>query len=136
MASVNYFALIVAGIANMAIGFLWYGPLFGKVWMNMMNFSSEHMKMAQEKGMGKTYAIAFVGALVMAYVVSQLVYLWGAYNVVTALQVAITLWLGFIATSFLGTVLWEGKSWKLYTLNISYYLVVLIAQSLILTYWV
>ena len=29
---INYLAVLVAAIASMALGFLWYGPLFGNQW--------------------------------------------------------------------------------------------------------
>ena len=68
---VNYFAILVAGVASMAVGFFWYSPmLFGKPWMKMMGYTEESMKKAQ-KEMGKTYAISFVLALVTAYVLSH-----------------------------------------------------------------
>jgi hypothetical protein len=41
-------------------------------------------------------------------------------------------WLGFIATTSLGMVLWEGKSWKLYAINIGYYFVTFIIGGLFL----
>ena len=136
MVTVNYLALLAAGIANMVVGFLWYGPVFGKVWIRLMGFTPQAMEEAKKKGMGKSYTIAFIGALVMGYMVNQFVFLLGSYNALSALQDAVLMWLGFIATSFLGAVLWEGKSWKLYAFNIGYYLVVIYAQTLIFTYWV
>ena len=35
----------------MVIGFLWYGPVFGKMWIHLMDFTSEHMEAAKTKGM-------------------------------------------------------------------------------------
>ncbi|MBI3341870.1 DUF1761 domain-containing protein, partial [Candidatus Curtissbacteria bacterium] len=33
---INYMAVVAAAVVNMVLGFLWYGPLFGKPWMKMM----------------------------------------------------------------------------------------------------
>ena len=36
MMYINYWAVLVSAIASMAIGSLWYGPLFGKQFMPAM----------------------------------------------------------------------------------------------------
>lgn len=51
MISINYLAVIVSMIVAMVIGFLWYGPVFGKMWIHLMDFTSEHMEAAKTKGM-------------------------------------------------------------------------------------
>jgi len=57
-------------------------------------------------------------------------------NVFAALQVGFWLWLGFIATVMLGTILWEKRPFGLYVLNAGHYLIVLLIMSIILTLWV
>lgn len=133
--TINYLAVLVGAISNMIIGFLWYGPIFGKMWMALMGFTEEKMKEAKAKGMGKSYALMLVGALVTAYVLAHFVAVWGADGVSGAFQLAFWAWLGFIAPVLLGAVLWEGKSWKLYVLNMGYYLVTLFVMAMILVMW-
>lgn len=36
MVPVNYLAILVAAVLSMVLGFLWYGPLFGKEWTKLM----------------------------------------------------------------------------------------------------
>ena len=36
--TVNYIAVLVCAIAAMPVGFLWFGPLFGKTWARHMGF--------------------------------------------------------------------------------------------------
>ena len=38
----NWFAISVAVVANIIIGFLWYGPLLGKAWMHEMGLAPDH----------------------------------------------------------------------------------------------
>jgi len=45
-------------------------------------------------------------------------------------------WLGLVVPVSLGIVLWEGKSWKLWFINASSYLVTLLAMGIILGLWV
>ena len=121
----------------MVVGSIWYGPLFGKKWLKLSGISQADMQKAQKKGMGKTYAIAFVGALLMSYVFAVSHIFASTYLGVSGLAAGFTCafftWLGFIAPVTLGPVLWEGKPWKLWALNAGYYLVVLLVISIIIT---
>jgi uncharacterized membrane protein len=133
--AINYWAVIVCAVANMVIGSLWYGPIFGRPWRKLMGITDESMKEGG-KGMGARYAALAVASLVMAFILALFVQMALVVDVMGALQLAFWLWLGFIATVMLGTVLWEQKPVRLYILNIAYYLVTLSVQALILTYWV
>ena len=33
---INFLAVLVGGVINMAVGFVWYGPLFGKLWLRLI----------------------------------------------------------------------------------------------------
>ncbi len=44
---INYLAVVVAAIANMVLGFLWYGSLFGKQWIKLSGFTAEAMNEAK-----------------------------------------------------------------------------------------
>jgi hypothetical protein len=133
---VNYLAVLVAGVINMAIGAFWYSPAgFGRQWIKLVNFTKKDLAKAQAKAMGTAYALAFLSTLVMSYVLALMV---GALNATTVIGGAIAgflLWLGFIATTMLGIVLWQNKPVKLYILNISHYLVVLLITGAILAIW-
>lgn len=134
--SINYMAVAAAAVVNMALGFLWYGPLFGKQWMKMMGLSREDMEKAKKSGaMPKLYVIAAVGVLVMAYVLSHFTQLGGNTTAGEGAMVGFWIWLGFIATTTLSSVLWESKSWSLYALNNGYYLVLLLINGTLLAVW-
>lgn len=142
MVDVNYLSVLGAGLVSMIIGALWYGPVFGGVWAELMGWSKKEMeKMAKEKGseMNKLYAIQFVGSLVMAFVLAHSLEYASAYlgtvGVWAGIQVGFWSWLGFVAPVTLTSVLWEGKSWKLYFLNNAYYLVTLLAIGILLSIW-
>ena len=135
----NYFAVIVCAVATMAIGFVWYGQIFRKQWSDLMGWTPESMVAMQQKNMTKQYAIQFVGALVMAFVLAHSIIFAGAYlnasGMSAGLQGAIWSWLGFIAPVTMGSVLWDGKPWKLWFINAGYYLVVLLVMGIILGLW-
>ncbi len=131
--SINYVAVLVSTIACFMIGYLWYGPLFGKAWAKEMNVKNDPSKM---KGMWKLMLINFVGTFMMVYAIAHFVDFLKLSNYIEALQLGFWVWLGFFAaTTLLGGVLWEGKSWKLYSINALYWLVNLCVPAVILTIW-
>lgn len=134
---INYLAVLGAAVASMIIGALWYSPLlFGKLWMTLSGFTEEKLAEAKKKGMGTSYAVAFAGTLLMSYVLAHFIDYVQATTIVGGLQGGFWIWLGFIVPVLLSSVLWEGKSVKLYMLNIAYYAVTLMAMSVILAVWV
>lgn len=127
--NINLLAILAVGIVNMVVGSLWYGPLFGKKWMQLSGHNPQH------KSMTKSYMLGFMGALIMGYVMSYLIGLSGASSFMSGAQVGFWAWLGFIVPVEMGSVLWDGKSWKLFWLNALYYLVVLKLMGGVLAVW-
>lgn len=131
--AVNVVAVIVAAIASMIIGMIWYSPsVFGKKWMAMMGWSEKDMEKMKKAGMTQGYLIGLVGALLMAYVFAHILKYSGATSVVDGLQGAFWVWLGFVATLTAGGVAWEGKSWNWWLLANGYHLLALLVMSVIL----
>jgi len=141
---VNYLAVSASGVAAMILGSVWYGPLFGKQWMAMMGLTPEKtaaMKAdpAAKKKMMRSYGLMFLGALVMAYVLSHALAFAQAYigskGAMAGVSVGFWNWLGFIVPVTMGSVLWESRPWKLWALNAGYYLVQLVMMGVILALW-
>lgn len=128
----NWLAVIVAAILQVVVGFIWYGPLFGKTWMSMMGIKPESIS---REGMGKTYALQVVGSLVTAGVLAKLVGMMGARTLGAGITAGFWVWLGFVATVTLGSVLYEKRSWSLYAFNNAYQLVSLAVMGAVLAVW-
>jgi hypothetical protein len=140
MPAVNWWAILLCGVASMVLGFVWYGAVFRDLWVRLSKHDMSHLSDAQKKSAAnKGYIIAFIGSLVMAYVLSFVLVEGQAYFKVSAmtagLQAGFWSWLGFIAPVTLGGVLWEGKSWKLWFLNNAYNLLQLLIFGAILGAW-
>ncbi len=132
---VNYLAVLVSGIIGMIIGSLWYGPLFGKTWVKLSNISSKQMKKMKKKGVGKSYFLGFISALVMFYFLALFVEYLGANTFGQGAWLGFLLWLGFFVTIKLGMVLWENKPFSLYLIHVFHDLIVLLLIGGILAAW-
>ena len=126
--TIDYVAVIGAAFTNVAIGALWYGPVFGKAWRRMMGFTETDMRnMPLTAGQAITGGI--VTALVMAFVLSQI-----APHGTSPFILAFWPWLGFVIPTQAGSWLWEGKSFKLFAFNAAESLVAMFLMALVLTF--
>lgn len=141
---INYLALILCAVVAVALGMLWYGPLFGKPWRKEMGVTEEDAKQmmnnpSARKKMMKSSLIAAVGAFIMAYGLAHTLVFGDAYlhmtGVEAGLQGSFWSWLSFCVPVLLGAVLWENKTWKWWFITIGYYLVDLLLMGIILSVW-
>ncbi len=127
--AVNYVAVLVASVVSMLVGFAWYSKmLFQDSWMKSAGIDKKKIK-EKQKGMAGTMLIAFIGAVVTNYVLAMFIEYTKASTFMEGSIVGFWIWLGFFATTMTGVVLWEGKPWKLYLINSSHYLVVLLING-------
>lgn len=132
----NYWAIIVASISNMILGMIWYNPsVFGSAWMRMSGIKMPSKEEMKNMNMSGYYFAAFIGALVTGTILAHFISWTGAASIVDGLVLSSIIWVGFIATSLLAGVLWEGKPIALYFLNSLYYLVAYAIMSVILVLW-
>lgn len=135
----NYLAVLVAALASFMIGFLWHGPVFGKTWISLMKITPAQMekgKKDMEKKMPLYMLLALVQQLVMSFVIAVLCAMTGVIDTASAVMLAVLLWLGIIATTFLNGVLWENKTVPLYVFNLAYHLVNILVITLIVGLWI
>lgn len=141
MPEINYLAVLVAGISNMVVGSIWYGPLFGKMWMEELyrNDPTARDRM-KTSGMSSLYIKQFILALLMAYILSHVV--WGMNRAfdrpadfMSAISTAVWMWLGFVVPILYGASLWTGKKFKYVAIDLGYWVIVLGVMSLIISLW-
>lgn len=138
---INYVAIVIAVIANFILGYLWYTPIFGKIWAKEMGFKTGNEPKQSEFIKGLVYML--IGNLLFAWVLAHNIVAWqfvpdvkemGKFS--NAISSAIFTWIGFYFPVHLGSTVWEGKTWKLVGINGGYHLASLIVVSFILTYWI
>jgi uncharacterized protein DUF1761 len=130
--------VLVAAIATMVIGFLWYSPwLFARPWMVAMGYNPDDKSKMDEmrKSAGKSYAIAFVASLISAFVLAKIIDITTVNSPLYGMKVAFAIWLGFVTTVQLTAKLFESKPTRLYLINTGYQLVCYLAMGAIIASW-
>ena len=140
---INYLAIVAGVVANMVIGFVWYGPLFGKKWAAEVGLPADFKPSGS--AMGKSMGMMLVGAILVAYCLAMNSAAWHFLAEKTMPQPANPLmmgfsagfytWIGFFVPVYLNSVAFEGKSWTLFGINTGYYFVNLQVLGMILAYW-
>ena len=143
MHEVNLFAVLVAGIVPMVIGALWYGPLFGKRWLAMMEMTAEEV----QEGFNpvKNYGVTLLLSLLTAYILAQLIAEVAPGDVsslegsggsaMVGVHVALMALIAFVIPAAHQSVTFEKRKAGLAWLNVAYNGVALIVQALVIAVW-
>jgi hypothetical protein len=130
--SINYLAIIVAALSSFMVGWIWYGPLFGKIWMKLHGFTEEELKnssMSMPVIMVVNYIATALAALAIAMFIGPEAT--AGFGIFAGLMIAI-FWIG---TSRLNDVLYEKKPWRLFFINVGYNTVIYVIMGAILGAW-
>ena len=127
---VNWIGVVILAVFNMIVGALWYGPLFGRLWLRIIGKQAEELR--SSAGM---YVLSFVGAVVAAYVLNVVVsglgltaWWWGAIA-------GAVVWVGMGATGTLTFSIFEGPPIGAWFLHALYGLVVYAAGGVLFVLW-
>ena len=141
MGSINWLAVLDAGISSFVVGGIWYSPgLFGKAWMKDNNFTEESIKKGNK---GKIFGWTFIFSLLMAANLGM--FLADAPTDCPTNCVAKTDISWGATAGFLGGIwtfcaiaihsLFEEKAWGLILINGFYSIVSLILMGAIIGLW-
>jgi hypothetical protein len=130
---INYWAVALAWLVNVAVGAFWYSPAgFGKQWSKHTGVNI--MKIPENEA---TRIIGFVAisAIFQAATLGLVLNSLDVANIKEGLQVGLVLWLGLTAATTVGNTLYQRLGWKFWWLNSSYFLLVMLVNSIILAVW-
>lgn len=126
---VNWLAVIAAALSSFPLGFLWYGPLFGKIWQREAGLSAEQLKSGN---MG----VIFGGALALALIQSAaFAVLLSAEPMPEIVLYGLIGGLCFVATAIAVQNLFERRSWKLTAINGGYNVIAFTVIAAIIGAW-
>ncbi|WP_284651439.1 DUF1761 domain-containing protein [Flavobacterium terrisoli] len=156
----NFYAVLVASLATLLVGFVWYNPkVFGTIWMNETGMTEEK---AKQSNMMKVFGLTIFYSLMLAFIMPALVvHQMGALGMIggdpTIAKPSYEAFLadygdafrtykhgalhGFMSGLFLALPitaingLFEQKSWKYILVNAGYWMVSLTIMGAIICGW-
>ena len=134
---INHFAVILAVVAAMVVGFVFYMPaVFGKRWMDMVGHSEESV---QQSGPPLLYPLVIAAGLITAYTLAGVAFLshefYDGSFFVSALISAWILWLGFTASRMLVHDLFDTRTLGITVLSALNELLTVTAMALVIGIW-
>ncbi len=131
---INWWAVLVAAAANSAIGALWYSPLlFGKPWARLHGRRFEELP--RSRNLRTIAPLSAALTVLIAFILVHFIRYDGAITAVRGVAAGFWLWLGFIAAVTAAASLFEGRSWKLWTIDAGYWLTVFLVNGALLAAW-
>ncbi len=131
---VNIYSVLVGAFASLIIGWIWYGPIFGKAWMSVLGIDNitPEMKEKMKKEMFTMLFLQFIFSVITVFVLAKFVAMMSVPSISTALWV----WFGFVMTILGGGAIWSGKTpknaFKMFLLTAGCQLVTFLAYGFIL----
>lgn len=128
----NWLLIVCAALAFWILGFVWYSLLFGKVWASTLQ---QHGIKLEQGGMAPKLIGTFIGNLVAAIVMQRLIARIGDVNVMHGLRLGLGVGIGFSATTITVAYLWQSQPFKVWLIDLFYYLLGAVLLAVILSAW-
>jgi hypothetical protein len=158
----NFYPVFVAALTTLLVGFVWYGPLFGKAWMKETGLTEEDLK---KGSMVKIFGLTYIFSVMIGMVMQLLtIHQFGALGMIGGPQLVDSALPsygafmadygtafrtfkhgalhGFMSGLFLAfpliaiNGLFERKSWKYILIHSGYWTVVMTIMGAIVCGWV
>ena len=129
----------------MILGFIWYGPLFGKKYMQLQGVTGADVEKYKKdpkmrSKMMRNYALTFILALFTAFAFANFLMFaevfYALKGISSAFMVVSLAFLGFVLPATTNLVFFDKKNWEWWFLVNGYYLVQLLLIGFILATWV
>ena len=133
---INYWAVLLATVAAIVIGSVWYTPrVFGDRWRKWGQVTDPETSAQAWLPILVSVALAFLLAWVLAGSVAIAWHFYGGTYLGSAIVTGLTLWAGFTGGRFITHDVFAGRPSQLTILNISYELVLVLVMSVIIGVW-
>jgi hypothetical protein len=131
--TVNYLAVLAAGVAGWLVGAVWYGVL-GRQWMAALGWSAAEIEKARavRQMPVKPMIIALVAQFVMALMLSGIMGHLGGPNITVGIVSGVLIWTGFVATTITVNNAFEKRKFLLTLIDSGHWLLVLVVQGIVL----
>lgn len=136
--AINYYAIAVCAILSMVIGSIWYGPLFGKKWAQIIGATAQdaEARKKMQKAAGPLYGIQFVLSIFQVWVLAYYIVGW---KDASGLTNALWIWAAFVLPTVAGSSMWNNDSnaikWSRFLIQTGYQLILFAVYGIILGMW-
>jgi hypothetical protein len=129
----NYWAVLVAAIAYMALGALWYSPvLFGKAWMKGIGKTKEQV----DAGFSPlNYLYSIIAAFLSSYGIARIMNWSGGNSVVDGIKVALIAGICFVLAAMAVNDIFEKRPRSLTVINVLYHVAGFVVCGIIIGVW-
>lgn len=131
--NLNYVHIAVAALAYFAVGALWFGPLFGKLWIRLTGISGPTEE--DKKRIPLMFGITLVLSFILTLSVACVLYFVQPASITGALKVGLLAGGGFVFCASAMNYMYAKRPFQLTLLDAGYHLVSLCLVSVILTLW-
>ena len=130
---ISIFAIILAVIANMIIGALWYSPvLFAKVWMKSLGKTAEELHTSNANiGYGLTTVAGIFSAIVLSLFISML----DPVTIGGGALIGFLAGVGIASARELSPTFFEGRNYTLFAISAGYHTVSLTVMGTIIAFF-
>lgn len=130
MAEINWLIVLLAAVVPFVLGALWYGPLFGKMWMAASGMTEEK---AAQGNMGKIFGVAFVLQILQSAVFAM--FIGPDAGLSFGLMAGLMAGVAWVATAIGVVYLFEQRSFAHWFTNAGYAIVSFTVMGAILGAW-
>jgi len=127
--TINWLAVLVAPLASLALGFLWYGLLFAKAWVKASGVDEEAAKNASPLMYLYSYLLAAVVAIALS------MFLHDGASAYMGLKIGMLAGGAFAGTSLIMNTMYEQKGMNLMFINAMYQVLNMGAIGAIIGAW-
>lgn len=138
MMGINYWAILVCAVLAMGIGTIWYGPLFGKLWMRlsgMADMNAEECKRQQKKAV-PLYFVQFALTLLQLFILAHLT----GDTVKSGMLSSLIVWAGFVLPTVAASCMWTAEprsmAWKRFFVQAGFQIACFVVFGIVLGLWI
>ncbi|MCE2461592.1 MAG: DUF1761 domain-containing protein [Pseudomonadales bacterium] len=129
-AGLNWWAILVATVAAFMLGYVWYGPAFGKAWLAALGKTEDEIEPSPTP-----FIVSAVAALATCLVVAALMSGLGMTGIGDGAILGLLTGVGFIAASMASDTAFCGWGWKLWAIQAGYRVTYSILMGAIIGAW-
>ena len=129
-AGLNWWAILVATVVAFMLGYVWYGPVFGKAWLAALGKTEDEIEPSPTP-----FIVSAVAALATCLVVAALMSGLGMTGIGDGAILGLLTGIGFIAASMASDTAFCGWGWKLWAIQAGYRVAYSILMGAIIGAW-